>query len=183
MRRSRWAGILLATTLGVGAAGCSSDPEPVDSPSTRVYSDQEEQAVAEAEQVVRARYATTSECLAAPAASDESCFDQVSTGGVLEIDRGTLREAQDNGFAYTGEYEVSKVEVEAVVLDAEPPRVVLSACLDTSRRTDIWPDGTSLKPSDLPTFYGVIYVVVNEQYPSPTGWRVADADMREEAQC
>ncbi|MFH5824413.1 hypothetical protein [Georgenia sp. AZ-5] len=66
-------------------------------------------------------------------AADQAELEATATGSALDAALAARAELRDNGWTQTGEPEILSSEVIESALSEDPPRVVLGACVDSSK--------------------------------------------------
>lgn len=174
------------STSVLASSGSSTSPSATSTPTTSPQDD----AAAQAEQVLRAYYRAQTTCLSDPQKSALSCFDQVATGTALTDMRNALVSAKAVQTRAHGDIEVVSARRTTVDLANNPtktppvvPQVAIQACIDVSKFDIVDKDGKSIVPADRkPRSVGSV-VVANYKYPDPTQWRVAYVVQDQKATC
>jgi len=169
------------------ATRTSSTPTPVPSPTT---TSPEDQAAAQAEEVVRNYYRAEVQCLVDPPHTPMSCYDNVAITTELDNLRNSLVSAQAMATRVSGDIEVVSVDRESVDMTvrvpgqaAAVPVVTLSVCRDVSKFNIVDKDGNSIVPPDRKPRGRVEMHVANYKYPDASQWRVAFVVVPKDPSC
>lgn len=189
MRPSRPLALTVLLASGMLLAGCRSEPapqgsgsptpsasattsaSPIPSASSTLTAAQEE-AFEQAADVVMA-YSQTITDLYSGARTRINDLDNYATGGLLDQDRTAVSLGVRRGIRSEPEgvqLTLVLAEPESVKLKADPPTVVLWACIDATDVTDVLADGTR----QAGVRERLQYTVVKTAYLPDPGWAVSE---------
>jgi hypothetical protein len=195
-RSRRAGGAVLTIVAGLVMAGCSGDagdaargqstpPVPPVSASaspspTSTLSPEEQQAFEEATATALA-YRQTIADLYSGARTDLNDLDKVATGDLLDASLKGVQQGLSQGYRSEPQgvlLAISSAEPLSVELEANPPTVIVKACIDARALIDVGPSEDRTpglrELSD--------YTVVKTDYLPGTGWAVARVSGAEDAE-